>query len=207
MWQGGNQWSGWAAYLSFFRHVAQISLDYTKWDAYEQLSTVGIRVMHQEFCLIAERPIHLEVDAERRPHRATGPFSAWPDGSGFYAWHGTRVPGWLIEHPERITVQHIHTEQNVEVRRVMLERFGMDRFVRESAAMPVDADNCGTLYRIELPNDEPIVLVSVLNSTVEPDGTSKRYVLRVPPTMATASEAVAWTFGMTAADYRPAIES
>ena len=48
--------------------------------------------------------------------------------------------------------------------------------------------------------------VEVINSTPEPDDTRRRYFLAVPPTVQTAREAVAWTFGMTAEQYRPGVE-
>ena len=50
-------------------------------------------------------------------------------------------------------------------------------------------------------------MVEVVNSTPEPDGTRKTYFLRVPPTTRTAREAVAWTFGLRADAYRPAVET
>lgn len=54
-------------------------------------------------------------------------------------------------------------------------------------------DDFGTLWRIPLPGDEPLVMVEVVNSTPEPDGSWHTYWLRVPPTMATAKQAVLWT--------------
>jgi len=36
--------------------------------------------------------------------------------------------------------------------------------------------------------------------------TERRYLLRVPPTIQTAAEAVAWTFQVAGEDYRPAQE-
>ena len=35
----------------------------------------------------------------------------------------------------------------------------------------------------------------------------KQYMIRVPPTVRTAQEAVAWTFGLEAETYHPALES
>jgi hypothetical protein len=208
MWNGGNQWAGWVSFLSFFRHVAQLPLDYDQWAHYEQAAICGgPRVMHADFCIVSDFPRVLTVDANRRPHHDSGPFCAWADGSRLYAWHGTRVPGWIIEHPERITVEHIQQEANAEIRRVLLERFGADRYVRESGAQVVDADEIGTLYRVEFADDEPLVMVSVLNSTPEMDGSRKTYLLRVPPTITTAREAVAWTFDVPAAQYLPAVET
>ena len=50
-------------------------------------------------------------------------------------------------------------------------------------------------------------MVEVINSSPEPDGEFKHYWLRVPPNITKAREAVAWTFGMSAAKYQPAIET
>lgn len=50
-------------------------------------------------------------------------------------------------------------------------------------------------------------LLEVTNSTAEPDGSFKKYYLRVPPRVLTALEAVAWTFDMRADEYDPVIES
>jgi len=39
----------------------------------------------------------------------------------------------------------------------------------------------GELYFAEVPGDEPLVMVKVMNSTLEPDGSPKPYFLRVHP--------------------------
>lgn len=43
--------------------------------------------------------------------------------------------------------------------------------------------------------------------TPSPMELSGTYLLRVPPTMRTAREAVAWTFGLQDGDYEPDVES
>src|SRR5206468_2872627 len=96
LWNGGNQWSSWPAFLSFFRHVAGLPLDYSHWTHYERLATYGPRVMHADFCLVCERPVLLTVDTENRPHNDQGPFCRWRDGTALYAVHGVRVPWWVI---------------------------------------------------------------------------------------------------------------
>jgi len=85
----------------------------------------------------------------------------------------------------------------------MLERYGPGRFIQDVGASLVDADETGKLYRHELAADEPLCMIRVLDATTRPDGTRRTYWLRVPPTFHTAREAVAWTFGMEAARYRP----
>ena len=217
MWVGGNQWSGAAAYLSFFRHVARLPLDYTQWDAYETLAHYGPRVMHDEFCLVSERPVRLTVDDQSRPHAEHGPFCAWSDGTALYAYHGVRVPGWIMDRPQDITIARIDAEENAEVKRVMIERYGMGRYLTDSGALPIHADDYGTLYRL----GEDDLMVRVRNSTPESDGTVKEYTLRVDaqcrpllgpdrfgdPQPLTARNAVASTFGLRGKDYAPALET
>lgn len=191
MWQGGNQWSGGDSFFSFFRHVAKLDIDYTDWDHWEKLLLhSGPRVLHPQFCMISDRPEVLLVDDRNRPHCDTGPFCRWRDGSALYAVHGVRVPAWIIEKPERLTAKHIDDERNAEVRRVMIERFTPERWLRESGAKvvaeaPADHPHVGLrtarLLRKEVADDEPILMLDLLNSTPEPDGTVKRYFLRVDP--------------------------
>jgi hypothetical protein len=205
---GGNQWSGWVAFLSFFRYVAELPIDYSAWEHYEKAAVhAGPRYTHAKFCIVSDRPEVLLVDEQNRPHCTTGPFCRWRDGSALYAVHGVRVPWTVIEQRDKITVSQVDAEPNTEVRRVMLELYGEARYLQDSGAKPVHTDSFGTLYRKEIPGDETLVMVRVLNSTSEPDGSFKPYFLRVPPTIKTAHEAVAWSFGVEAKDYKPQIES
>ena len=138
---GGNQWSGWVAYLSFFRHIAKIDIDYSKFDHYEKAAIHGgPRLMHKEFCIISDRPKTLKVDERNRPHCDDGPFCEWSDGFKLYSIHGVRVPRWVVEFPEAITVEKIDAEANAEIRRVMIERFGPGRYIHESGAKLLDMD-------------------------------------------------------------------
>ena len=162
-------------------------------------------ILHQEVVAVA-RPALRTVDETL--HCPDGPAVAWPGGAQYYFWRGMEVPKRLIMEPEELRARAIVGEPNRELQRVMLERFGYDRFILELAAVPVQADGFGTLYRIHMGRyRQSLALVHVTNSTPEPDGTRKRYFLRVPPNVRTAREAVAWTFGMRAAQYRPGRET
>jgi hypothetical protein len=182
--------------------------------------SAGWWIARRGVALVAERPTHLLRDDQGRLHATDRPAVVWPDGWGVYAWHGTRVPADVIKQPQSITADRVVKEANAEVRRVMLERLGHNRFIADLGALPVHADRFGTLYRVELPDDEPLVMVSLVNSTPEPDGAdraalvqgpdgswAKRYWLRVPPDITTAHAAVAWTFNKRPAEYQPAAET
>lgn len=188
-------WSSWPAYLSAFRDVLGLKLpEHEKFAAWEQCDIEGgFRFMHEDFCMVSDRPKTLLVDAENRPHCDHGPSHEWRDGWKLWHWHGVSISEdkkHIIEAPELITWQEIEAEQNAEIRRVMISRYGAEKYVVQSGAkvvqhLPIDHKMFGLrdaklLVKL-VPGDEPIVYVDLLNSTPEPDGTVKRYMLRVDP--------------------------
>ena len=115
-------------------------------------------------------PIHLARDESGRLHDEQRAALSFSDGWGVHAWHGVRVPSSIIEHPETITVAQIESCTNQELRRIMIERYGQKRYLLDAGAVEVGRDDCGILYRKDIEGDEPLVMVRVLNSTAEPDG-------------------------------------
>jgi hypothetical protein len=155
---------------------------------------------------VCERPARQAVDAQGRLHHESLPALECRDGWPIYAWHGVRVPAAVIEAPHLLTPEQIQGETNAEVRRVMIERFGWERWLAATGARPVHTDRYGDLYRTDL-DGARVGIVVVNNSTPEADGTRKRYALMVPPEHETAQGAIASTFGLTAKQYAPAMET
>jgi hypothetical protein len=162
---------------------------------------------HERVAILTARPALLARDNVGRLHRGEGAAMEFPDGYGLWAWRGMPIPPELATELPHLSLERIRREANAEIRRVMLEHFGYDRYLREAGARKQDSDLTGTLWRLDLPGDEPLVMVEVVNATPEPDGTSRVYWLRVPPTVRTAREGVAWTFGLTADEYRPVVQT
>ncbi|SEN13479.1 DUF6745 domain-containing protein [Nonomuraea pusilla] len=162
---------------------------------------------YERVAVVTARPVELHLDELDRLHRAEGPALRYADGFALHAWHGMPVPAGFGAVMGRLTPARIRQEENAELRRVMLEHFGVDRYLAESGAEPTQSDETGTLWRIELPGDEPVVMVEVVNSTPEPDGTRRTYFLRVPPWVQRARQGVAWTFGLAEQDYIPQRET
>ncbi|MEW2624158.1 DUF6745 domain-containing protein [Streptomyces sp. NPDC048106] len=158
---------------------------------------------YERTVVVCERPVELHLDEAGRLDSGDGPALAFPDDFALYAWRGMPVPAEFLAELAELTPRRIREEGNAELRRVMLEHYGYDRYLRESGAEPVQRDETGMLWRLELEGDEPQVMVEVVNSTPEPDGTHRTYWLRVPPRTRTAREGVAWTFGLEEAEYAP----
>jgi hypothetical protein len=204
----GQHDASWVGFYQFFRKECGL--------VEETEPLEGIRMVTEsacwyypteEYCFISDRAKELHRDEEFRLHNPDGAAMLFRDGWGVYSIHGILVPDDIIEEPEKITWQRVVAESNAEVRRLMMDKMGKERLLRESEAKEVDRDRFGTLYRIEVKDDEPIQLLHVLNSTPNPDGSQKPYVLRVSPDVKTAHEAAASTFRLKAIEYWPGMES
>lgn len=122
-------------------------------------------------------------------------------------WQGTAVDERTAFRPEDLKGVDILNIRNVTRRRVLLERFGLDRFVQEVGGLIIDRDrDTGgerQLLSIPLEGDEPVVALRVICPS-----TAHTYVLRVPPHIRSCRRAAAWLAGFeNEHDYQPIIET
>jgi hypothetical protein len=122
-------------------------------------------------------------------------------------WRGVAVDQRIAFFPETITSDEILREPNAEKRRVLLERMGYETFLSHAKAETLDADRDAggprRLLKVEMQQDEPLVCVSVICPS-----TGRQYVIRVPPTMTSCHQAVAWVAGFDDPDkYQPLAET
>lgn len=212
----GQHDCSWLSYYDYFgREVGLSDIVAPLQGLMEIAESAGWFIPYDEVCIISERPNLLMLDDRGRMHNTDGPAIRFPDGYAIYAIHGVVVPEFVIEDPSKITVKVIEEERNAEVRRVMVERYGQERYLEDCKAKKIHSDEWGTLYKKAQPGDEDLLFVKVVNSTAEPDGTFKNYFIRVNPELRpltggqnmgepqklTALNAVASTFGMTGAEY------
>jgi hypothetical protein len=162
----------------------------------------------QRWCLAVPRPaLYL---ANGRLHRRDGPAVEWPNGTSYWFWEGLNIPRRVAARDsERARLQVLARTSNLEKRRLLLERIGYERFLEIAGAELRQQDDYGKLGTTQLAfDDEQLMVVEVANATPEPDGTRRRYFLRVPPDTQTARAAVAWSFGYTdETEYAPALET
>jgi hypothetical protein len=142
-------------------------------------------------------------------HSEDGPAVWWPGtGEEYYFFEGVQVPWEALFGAEGLTPTRILRERNAEARRIMIHRYGLQRFLAAGGARKVAEDDWGTLWRLDFgARREAEVYVEVHNATPEPDGRRRTYLLRVPPDVRSPYGAVSWTFAMGAGGYRPLRET
>lgn len=209
----GQHSSGYYGYLEAMRLIGMPGLEGI--DGVLQVAqNAGWWWPAEEFVIICERPTVMSFDQQRRLHGENGPAIAYPDGFAAWMWHGTRVPQELIE--DRWTVADILREPNAEVRRCAIEKMGWDRFVKEAKLKRIgkavdDPGNPGhklSLYDIpEQVYSEPVRVLLCDNATPERDGTRRRFGLTVPADISDPIAAAAWTFDLSADEYKTMVNA
>jgi hypothetical protein len=92
---------------------------------------------------VAKPKVFVET-SRRRLHNATGP-ALECDAEDLYFWHGVLVPEHVVMRPEQISVQEIESDDDDEVRRVMIERYGQARCLLDSGAKETHRDDFSVL--------------------------------------------------------------
>ncbi|WP_414567751.1 DUF6745 domain-containing protein [Nostoc sp. CCY 9925] len=131
-----------------------------------------------------------------------------PGGHGFVLrWRGVQVSDAIAFASDSITGQDILNIENVELRRVLIERLGYERFLQQVGGLvrhrDRDAGGERQLICIPFEDDEPFMVLKVTCPS-----TGHIHILRVPPYMQSCHQAAAWIAGFdNPNDYSPAMEA
>lgn len=155
--------------------------------------------------IVSDKPVSYSFNDMDILHNDKGPAIEYRDGYKLWVINGITVNEQIVIHPETLTAEQIKDEKNAEVRRIMIERFGPDKYISSIDAKVIDNDpDRGILYRIP---GEDMTICEVVNSTFELDGKRETYWLIGPERMRTAQEFVAASFGLSPQEYQPSAES
>jgi len=124
-------------------------------------------------------------------HNESGMSASFADSWGIYSIRGVGVDEQIVMRPETQTIEQIRSEENEEVRRIRIERYGWTRYFKEIGARPVDErdnDIEGTKEFL-LKGDNMTVLLCICPST------GKEFTLEVPAETESCYEAQNWLSG------------
>jgi hypothetical protein len=108
-------------------------------------------------------------------------------------WRGAVVSAAVVFRPESLTHDQILGERNAELRRLMLERVGLERVLRGAKALTLDSDTDAggkrRLVQVSVSGNARVYLQCRCPSS------GRQYLLRVPPGTPTCRHAAAWMAG------------
>ena len=205
MYQGGNMWAYSCAYNAFGRDYIKLEEKdskfkdiYKKYQPWEDLAKIsGFRFMHEEFCIISDRPIELHINGSNEPHNEHGPYIKWSDGSAIYAWNGQTIPARWIEDKGSITPKDALTWENADQRAAAMEIVGMEKVLKEAGAKTINKHKnplIGNLVQVSHPsigNNERFVIAHE-----KKDKSGRIFGIPVPPSTKTALEGQSFIQGL-----------
>ena len=182
-------------FFDFCISVLNCAHDARRWDVFQALTqSCGWLIPLEQTCIVCDRLLSFSYDSNYRLHAEEKPAIQFADGYSLYAHHGVTIPekygllatrewqaSWLLE------------EENAEVRRVLIQGIGYARVCQELQAEELDFWAEYTLLKIDIDVDgaieqeEPIYLLKMTCPS-----TRAIHVLRVPPNIQSAREAIRW---------------
>lgn len=178
------------SYFEFLTNVCGYPIEVTQWPILPLLAkNLSCFFLYEEVAVICDRPLHLRFDHQNRLHAEGEAAIEYADGFSLYSYHGVTLPEKYGKvHPRQWQAQWLLTEDNAELRRVLIQGIGYARICQELQVIELDTWAEYTLLKIDADVDEePIYLLKMTCPT-----TGFIHALRVPPEMKSAHEAICW---------------
>lgn len=81
-----------------------------------------------DFVYVSRKPISLKFNDAGQLSCEDGPACEYADGWKIWSINGVAVTEQIVMHPETITGKQIKQEENAEVKRIMIERYGFESY-------------------------------------------------------------------------------
>lgn len=147
---GGSEWASWSRYLSFVRDVCDFSCpEHLKFKPYEELTKFGPRFMHVKYVIMCDKAMFRHKNENNLIHNDKGPAIGWRCGTKQWYINGIKVTQQIVEFPEYITIDQINSEKNGDVQRIMLDLYGVIRYIEDTKAIPIDSRRCDIFNTME----------------------------------------------------------
>ncbi|RUT03807.1 hypothetical protein DSM106972_047210 [Dulcicalothrix desertica PCC 7102] len=186
-----------------------------QWHIFQKVvKNCGYFIPEERFVIFCDRPIKLSFDNDNLLHAEGEPAIEFADESGIYVHHGVALPQKYGKHHSlKWQSQWILEEKNAELRRFLIQIIGYSRILSDLQVIELDSYKEYTLLKINIKqnngvdtnnidvNDEDIdfdvdevdvddEIIYLLKMTCP--STGHIHVLRVPPEMQSAREAIEW---------------
>jgi len=178
------------ALIDYCFSVLNCTVDLPKWEALRDLvADCHTMILFENSCLMSDRPLKLCLDQQNRLHAEGEAAVTYGDGLTFYAYTGVNLPERYGRfHPHQWQSQWLLREPNAELRRVLIQGIGYGRICQDLQAKELDTWREYTL--LEIIEEIDFESVHLLKMTCP--STQHIHVLRVPPDIFSAREAIRW---------------
>ncbi|BAY86608.1 hypothetical protein NIES267_61180 [Calothrix parasitica NIES-267] len=175
--------------LAYYAYFNAIGIDFPQLIAWWSTAReCGCWWCFENFAVVTPKPSEINLDEDYQLH-AEGKPAVNYDGFKIYANHGTIIPKKYGQiHPSKWKAEWLLSEKNAELRRILIQEIGYYRICQELQAVELDKWQEYTLLKI----NQNIDIESIHLLTMICPSTDNIHILRVPPDITSAREAMAW---------------
>ena len=188
----GNLMSGYFSLYDFLLNELNVKIKgkvKDMFEIYKSTSELSLIYPFDDICFVSAKPIEIHFNENKILHNSNGPSIKYKGKFELYHLNGIKVSKEIVKiKPEKITVNRILQEQNVEIRRELLRKLGIDNFIIKLRVKPVDASEDYELYKIKLGSDLNGTYLKMRNPSLK----DTYHFEGVPNKCNTVVEALAW---------------
>jgi hypothetical protein len=194
--------SGWTSFYDCMRSVVGVEFDedcgFDVWLRFIKNAGVFATVLCEEVAFVCVKPCAVRRNDAGDLHSETGPAIEWRDGYGQFYLNGVAVSEELVTTPANALDPYLLLkEQNVEVRREIVRKIGIDTVVAKLGAEVLDSQGDYALLLLDLGDGRRRPYLKMLNPS-----TGTWHVEGVDPRCETVASALTWRNGT---DTRPSV--
>lgn len=182
-------WSGWFAYYEFMKNELKIPLTNEKeYEAFKACSKYGMVFPLENICIVCQPPTIIKKNGNGL-HCENGPALSYNGDNEIYALNGVVMKKeHVMTEAENINPEDVMKETNVEVRRELLRKVGIERMMNVLPNRLLDTVDNYELYSIDL-NDElkNCKYLKMINPSV-----GVYHLEAVDPSIETVEQALSW---------------
>jgi hypothetical protein len=191
-----GQSGGWVTYVDLFVKLDMFqNEEFTNYSKFLK-SGVFLSLTFDTDLIVCRRPLYTKLNDKFELHSTDSPAMAWRDGFKLYFLNGVKVTEEIVMTPaDKLNPMLIMTEKNAEVRRELVRKIGIARFIKKYGGVTLDTwEKPGTEYKllklkVEGMRTDPLYLV-MRNPSI-----GVYYAEGVHPDCKTVKEALAWRDG------------
>lgn len=184
----------WQTYAAYYEGAKVLGVQFDE-DKYTTFRNWCIAVpacrATEDICIVSKWPVGVHWQ-DNVLHNESGPAVEFRDGFKVWSIGGVSVNEQIVMAPETQTLEQIESEDNEEVRRIRIERFGWLKYIERSGAETVNIRTNyvdGTEEKLVKLKDGSRRLLCVCRST------GRRYAIGVPEDIKTCKDAQDWMAG------------
>lgn len=187
-------WNMWlCSYAATYEFAAAIGVEFDqeKYRKFQEWCRCCPFILFNDTTVYASRkPDYIKFNDQNQLHCDDGMACQYPDGWGVYSINGVSVDEQIVMSPETQTIEQMLKEENEEVKRIRISRYGWGKFLDQTGASIIDQNENDIEGTKEFLMHSDKLNLRVL-ACVCPS-TTKEFLLEVPPETQSCREAQSW---------------